>query len=75
MGSGYVQVIVQACPRPGSSMTTGPSNWVDVHWRACPPLVCHSMVVACMSRMWDFSSSVLFDVKRASSISSDRRIE
>ena len=56
-------------------MTTGPSNWVEVHWRAFPPLVCHSMVVACMSRMWDFNSSVLFDVKRASSMSSDRRME
>jgi hypothetical protein len=32
---------------------------VDVHWRALPALVCHSMVVACMSRMCDFSSSVL----------------
>ena len=67
--------MVQAWPRPGSSMRTGPSSWVDVHWRAPPALVCHSMVVACMSRMCDFSSSVLCDVKRASSISSDSRIE
>jgi hypothetical protein len=67
--------MVHAWPRPGSSMRTGPSSWVDVHCRALPPLVCHSMVVACMSRMCDFSSSVLLDVKRASSISSDSKIE
>ena len=63
--------MVQALPRPGSSIMTVPSSWVEVHLLPPPLLVCHSMVVACMSRMCDFNSSVLCDVNRASLMSSD----
>jgi hypothetical protein len=53
-------------------MVTVPSNCDDTQRFSAGPLVDHSMVVACMSRKWALSSSVLLELKRASPMSSLR---